>query len=411
MPGVVEPPPPAGVVAPKTTKPFPAGPSSVAVLAATALVVLAQLYAAIPLLGPVGSQFGGNATFALATVYGLCYAVGFLLWGPAADRYGHKRVMVVGLAIVVATTLGCAFATSLHELSMLRGAQGLAAASFAPIALAYLSESVAPRWRAMAIGWVSTAFLIAGILGQVVAQAVAEQFGWAWMFAGSAALLAVSTLLIATFLREPRRAESSGGLARQFLAVTRLLTQRSILFLCAAHLTLLLTFVAMYTSLGAHLATLGHDADKVFSLRLVALPGMFTALASGPLARVLGGHTGLARAGYLLAAGGLVAQALRPGSLTAQGIASLLFVSGIALAVPAMIGLFGEAAAPQRASGMALNGLVLFTGASIGPIVASAGLPFPILLVTLAALLCGGAVSITGAARVAARTGKFATTS
>jgi len=70
---------------------FPAGLGTVTVLVITALAVLSQLYAAIPLLTPVGEALGGSATFALSTGYGLCYAVGFLLWGPVADRYGHRR--------------------------------------------------------------------------------------------------------------------------------------------------------------------------------------------------------------------------------------------------------------------------------------------------------------------------------
>ena len=55
--------------------------------------------------------------------------------------------------------------------------------------------------------------------------------------------------------------------------------------------------------------------------------------------------------------------------------------------MPAMITLFGETAAPNRAGGMALNGFVLFLGASVGPLTAYLGLDFPILLVSLAALM------------------------
>ncbi|WP_460802141.1 MFS transporter [Nocardiopsis aegyptia] len=111
-------------------------------LVTTALAVLSQLYAAIPLLAPVDADLGGDATFALPTVYGLCYAAGFLLWGPIADRHGLKRVMTAGLALLVLVTLGCAFAGPLPILAVLRGVQGLAAVSFASVALAYLGEAV-----------------------------------------------------------------------------------------------------------------------------------------------------------------------------------------------------------------------------------------------------------------------------
>jgi MFS transporter, YNFM family, putative membrane transport protein len=65
-----------------------------------------------------------------------------------------------------------------------------------------------------------------------------------------------------------------------------------------------------------------------------------------------------------------------------------------------MITLCGETAAPNRAGGMALNGFVLFLGASVGPLTAYLGLDFPILLVSLAALMVLAVASLTGFARL-----------
>ena len=386
---------------PSKEETFPASVGGVSMLVITALVVLSQLYAAIPLLAPVGAALGGSATFALSTVYGLCYALGFLLWGPIADRYGRRRVMITGLVCLAATTFGCGLASSLPLLAVLRGAQGLMASSLPPVGLAYLSEAVAPKRRATAIGAMSTAFLVAGIVGQVGAQAVAEQLGWNWVFFGSTCLLVACMLSIALLVRESDRASSPGGLSQQFLTIVQLLSRGDVLFLCAAHLTLLLSLVAMYTALGMHLTALGHDPGTVFALRLTGLPGMFVALAAGPLTRRLGGASGLARTGFLIAALGLLLEALASGSLTGLGVTSLVFVTGIALTVPAMITLFGQASAPRQGSGMAVNGFVLFIGASIGPVLATTGLSFTVLLLVIALLLGISATFVTLSARAA----------
>ena len=382
---------------------FPASLGAVTALVVTALAVLSQLYAAIPLLTPVGETLGGDATFALSTGYGLCYAVGFLPWGPVADRYGRRRVMLIGLCLLVSATLACGFTTSLAALALARGAQGLMASSFPPVALAYLSEAVAPRHRATAIGAMSTAFLVAGITGQIGAQAITQRFGWPWVFLGSTCLLAICALAVAWLTREHHRARVTGGPGEQFLAIARLLVRGDVLCLCGAHLTLLLSFVAMYTGLGLHLTASGHGPGAVFLIRLAGLPGMFVALAAGPLGRLLGGDAGLARAGFLIAAAGLVAEAFTPGSLLGLGATSLLFVVGIALAVPAMINLFRQAAAPRRGSGMAVNGFILFIGASLGPVLATAGLGFPILLLILAMLLGAAAALVTFSAHLVSR--------
>lgn len=382
---------------------FPAGLGTVTALVVTALAVLSQLYAAIPLLTPIGEALGGSATFALSTGYGLCYAIGFLLWGPVADRYGRRRVMLIGLCLLVSTTLACGLTVSLPALALARGAQGLMASSFPPVALAYLSEAAAPRHRTTAIGAMSTAFLVAGITGQIGAQAITQRFGWPWVFLGSTCLLTICALAVAWLTREHHRTPVTGGPGGQFLAIARLLARGDVLCLCGAHLTLLLSFVAMYTGLGLHLTTSGHGPGEVFLIRLAGLPGMFVALAAGPLGRLLEGDAGLARAGFLIAAAGLVAEALTPGALLGLGAASLLFVVGIALAVPAMINLFGQASAPRRGSGMAVNGFILFIGASLGPVLATAGLGFPILLLILAMLLGTAAALVTFSAHLVSR--------
>ena len=77
-----------------------------------------------------------------------------------------------------------------------------------------------------------------------------------------------------------------------------------------------------------------------------------------------------------------------------------MFVTGVALAVPSMITLFGESAAPNRAGGMALNGFVLFLGASLGPLTAHLGLSFPVLLLGLAILMVIAVASLTGFTRL-----------
>ncbi|MFD0558135.1 putative MFS family arabinose efflux permease [Stackebrandtia endophytica] len=380
----------------------PASTGAVVVLVTTALFVLTQLYAAIPLIGPVGQDLGGDVTFALSTAFSCSYAVGFLVWGPLADQYGRRRILLIGLAALTVATFGAATASSVPVLAALRGMQGFAAASFAPVALAYLVEATPPRRRAVAIGAMSTAFLVAGILGQVLASAIALTLDWPWVFALCGIVLAVCLTAVALLVLEPPRPAVTQGLGDRFVSLVRVAAMPRVLLLAAAHVTLLLGFVAMYTGLGPHLGTLGLDASQVIWLRLVGLPGMFASLAVGPLSRRLG--TGVvARLGFTIAAVGLVAEALLSSSLIGVAVASLGYVIGVAFAVPAMITLFGEAAAPHRATGMALNGFVLFIGASIGPLAAGLPVAFLTLLWGLAALAVAAVIALTVFTRITGR--------
>ncbi|MDO5084559.1 MAG: MFS transporter [Arachnia propionica] len=364
----------------------PATRGAVALLVATALAVLTQLYAAIPLFGPVSRSLGGDATFALATSFSLTYAIGFLIWGPISDRYGRKGVLVVAVGILSLTTLLCSFATSLPVLALLRAGQGLAAAGFAPVALAYLTERVAPSWRAAAIGAMSTAFLVAGILGQVVASMIAIRLGWAWFFVIFAVVLMVDSALLLVLLTKTTRRSDVPSLGLQFTALGRLMIRPGILLLSGAHVTLLLSFVALYTALGRQLVSLGQEASSVLLIRLAALPAMFLCLVAAPLIGRIGAMR-VAQLGFGLSALGLLVASLSATTLPVVTVASIGFVSGVALAVPSMISLYSTTSAPNQGSGMAINGFMLFTGASLGPILANGVESFSALMLVLVGLL------------------------
>lgn len=207
------------------------------------------------------------------------------------------------------------------------------------------------------------------------------------------------TPLIALFAREPGRAALHGHLGHRFAAMARLLARPAILLLSCAHITLLLSFVAMYTALGPHLQTLGLDGGRVLLLRLAGLPLMFVALLAGPLAARIR-MSGVACTGFMLAATGVALEAALSQHLPGIVAGSLIFVTGVALAIPAMIVLYGTLAAPDRAAGMALNGFVLFIGASIGPVLAGRVADVRLLLMGLAVVLLGAAGCVVGSGRL-----------
>ncbi|OLF08495.1 hypothetical protein BLA60_24170 [Actinophytocola xinjiangensis] len=338
----------------------------VPLLVATALVVLVQLYLSIPLHGPVADDLGDRGvTLALAAGYSLCYAVGFLVHGPLSDHLGRRRVLLAGLAALTVSTVAVGLATSVPALGMLRAVQGAAAATFAPTALAYLGEALPPRRRAGAIGAMSVAFLTAGIIGQVVATAVAAGAGWRWVFVGGGILLAALTVALARVVAEPAVERARRPLVTRYADLVRFIVRGRSLPLAAGHLVVLGGFVGLYTRLGPHLAAHGLTTAEVTLVRALGLPAMVCALVAGPLAARLG----LARAallGFLVAAAGLGAVSVSAASVAVIAVAVTVFVAGVAVLVPTMITLWGEAARPARGVGMAVNGFVLFLGASLG---------------------------------------------
>ena len=383
-----------------TTRPaspaYPAGSSATATLVVTALLVLTQLYAAIPLLAPISADLHGNATVALSTAFSLTYAAGFLIWGPVSDHYGRRRTMALALGILTVSTGCCALAPSLPALAALRAIQGLSASGFAPVSLAYLSEALAPPRRAGAIGAMSTSFLVAGIVGQVLASLVALHLGWRWFFPLCGGLLAVALAAVLAVVHDAAHASGPSGssLRGQFASLGRLALRPAVLALSLAHVTLLMVFVAMYTGIGGHLESLGMRPSTIILIRLAALPAMFLSLGAGRFA-ARRSWAQIARLGFGVSTLGMLGEALLAGSLAGLVAASVVYVAGVALAAPAMISLYGQVSAPNRGSGMALNGFILFVGTSAGPLLATSSPTFRALALALTGILVLALAAVT----------------
>ena len=380
-----------------TTRPAsPAGSSATATLVVTALLVLTQLYAAIPLLAPISADLHGNATVALSTAFSLTYAAGFLIWGPVSDHYGRRRTMALALGILTVSTGCCALAPSLPALAALRAIQGLSASGFAPVSLAYLSEALAPPRRAGAIGAMSTSFLVAGIVGQVLASLVALHLGWRWFFPLCGGLLAVALAAVLAVVHDAAHASGPSGssLRGQFASLGRLALRPAVLALSLAHITLLMVFVAMYTGIGGHLESLGMRPSTIILIRLAALPAMFLSLGAGRFA-ARRSWAQIARLGFGVSTLGMLGEALLAGSLAGLVAASVVYVAGVALAAPAMISLYGQVSAPNRGSGMALNGFILFVGTSAGPLLATSSPTFRALALALTGILVLALAAVT----------------
>ena len=370
------------------------------VLVGSALLLLAQLYLAIPLAPVIGEALGSGGSAAAAAVgtsYALAYGVGFLIFGPLSDRYGRKRILVPGVAVFAVVTAGLAAAASLPAVAVLRTLQGLVAASFGPVALAYVAEALPPRWRSTGIGAMSTAFLSAGILGQVYAQAVAETLGWRWVFGLAAPACMIAALLMAMILIEPRQTGQPMSLSQKYRALGALVVRPELALLNAASFPVILSFVGMYAALGPLLQTQFRlDDTGVLLVRLAGLPALLLA----PVAGWLAGRyraTRVAVVGFLIAAAGLTAEAISFADLWALVIASVIFALGVATIVPAIIALVGSRGGSSRAGALAINGLVVFAGASCGPLAAQLPISFAGLMLSLAALLiiASGLVAIS----------------
>ncbi len=114
--------------------------------------------------------------------YTLSYAV-FLLTGAAlGDRFGRRRMFVIGIAVFTAGSAAAALAPTSNALIIARAVQGLGAAMVTPLTLTLLSEAVPAGSRGLAIGLWSAISGLGVALGPVVGGAIAQGISWHWIF-------------------------------------------------------------------------------------------------------------------------------------------------------------------------------------------------------------------------------------
>ena len=114
--------------------------------------------------------------------YTLSFAV-FLLMGAAlGDRFGRRRLFVIGLGIFTAASVAAALAPSVEALIAARAVQGLGGAIVTPLTLTILSAAVSPEKRGVAFGAWGGIGGLAVASGPLVGGAIVEGISWQWIF-------------------------------------------------------------------------------------------------------------------------------------------------------------------------------------------------------------------------------------
>jgi EmrB/QacA subfamily drug resistance transporter len=114
--------------------------------------------------------------------YTLSFAVLLLTGAAAGDRFGRKRMFVLGLGIFTVASAAAALAPSAEALIVARAVQGIGGAIVTPLSLTILSEAVGKEKRGLALGAWSAVAGIAVAAGPVIGGAVVEGISWQWIF-------------------------------------------------------------------------------------------------------------------------------------------------------------------------------------------------------------------------------------
>src|SRR5258708_20640122 len=129
---------------------------------------------------------GPAAIEGVVTAYGLTYGVGLITGGRLGDRYGRRRMFVLGLALFTLASLACGVADSAAALIASRAVQGIGAAIAGPQTLSLIGVTYAGRDRVKAVTAYGVTLGLAAVLGQLFGGALIQAgllgLGWRTCF-------------------------------------------------------------------------------------------------------------------------------------------------------------------------------------------------------------------------------------
>jgi predicted MFS family arabinose efflux permease len=258
-----------------------------ALLLATACgLIVANIYYAQPLAGPIGAALGlpGAATGLVVTFTQVGYGIGLLLIVPLGDLVENRRLVLILLGLAALALVGAGLSTA--PLSFLSSALLIGLGSVAVQVLVPYAAHLAPdAMRGRVVGDVMSGLMLGIMLSRPVSSFIAQFFGWPAVFHLSAVamLLLMAVLHQALPPRQPDAGLRYGALLASMgrLALTTPVLRRRALY----HAGLFSAFSLFWTTVPLLLAGPEYRLSQA-GIALFALVGVSGAIAAPIAGRI-----------------------------------------------------------------------------------------------------------------------------
>jgi DHA1 family bicyclomycin/chloramphenicol resistance-like MFS transporter len=200
---------------------FPEFVALIAMMMALNALAIDMMLPALPAIGDALGVVTENSRQWVITAYLLGFGGAQLIYGPLADRYGRKPVLMAGLSLYVLFSVLAAFAPSFELLIAARVGTGLGAAALRVLAVSIVRDRYAGRTMARVMSLSFLVFLGVPILAPALGQLILTVAPWPWIFgvlavAGSAFMTWAALRLPETLHPEDRMPIQVGRIASAF---------------------------------------------------------------------------------------------------------------------------------------------------------------------------------------------------
>jgi EmrB/QacA subfamily drug resistance transporter len=155
------------------------------------------------------------------TIYALATIVMLPLYGRLGDRFGRKRVFVLGAVVFTVASVACGLANSIYLLVPLRLVQAVGGGAFMPSSSGIIADHFGPE-RDRALGMFASIFSVGGATGPVFGGLITQYWSWRGIFFFNLPIGVALVILIARYVpkTESRTSQKMDYLGIALLAFT-----------------------------------------------------------------------------------------------------------------------------------------------------------------------------------------------
>jgi MFS transporter, DHA1 family, multidrug resistance protein len=161
---------------------FPEFVALIAMMMALNALAIDSMLPALPAIGDALGVVEENSRQWVITAYLLGFGATQIVYGPLADRYGRKPVLMFGLSLYVLFSVLAAFSPTFELLIAARVGTGIGAAALRVLAVSIVRDRYAGRTMARVMSLSFLVFLGVPILAPTLGQAILTVAPWPWVF-------------------------------------------------------------------------------------------------------------------------------------------------------------------------------------------------------------------------------------
>jgi EmrB/QacA subfamily drug resistance transporter len=138
------------------------------------------------------------------SIYSLIFASLLIPIGLIADRYGRKRLFLIGTVVFLLGSFGAGASTSPGMLIAFRAVQAVGASMMLPSSVAIINVMFVGKQRAAAFGLWGAVFGGAAALGPLLGGFLGQEFSWRWAFFINVPVAIISAILVIKYVPETK---------------------------------------------------------------------------------------------------------------------------------------------------------------------------------------------------------------